>query len=214
MIHPDTELRFINDEVGYGVFAVRPIPRGTLIWTLCLFDRIFPPAEAAGLPPVYQEILRKYAYVDLHANFVLCWDAGRYVNHSCDPAMLGVDLGFEITVRDLQPGDEVTCEYGSLNLVSTLACRCQSPDCRGTISGDDAYLHWQEWDQKVARALQDAADLPQPLLAFARDPRPFTAIVAGQKDVPSFRDHFANVGTAAVDLIDDGNVAEPVAGVA
>src|SRR5690554_1063288 len=60
MIHPDTELRFINDEVGYGVFAVRPIPRGTLIWTLCLFDRIFPPAEAAALPPVYQEILRKY----------------------------------------------------------------------------------------------------------------------------------------------------------
>ena len=32
MIHPDTELRFISDEVGYGVFATALIGRGTITW--------------------------------------------------------------------------------------------------------------------------------------------------------------------------------------
>lgn len=32
MIHPDTELRFINPEIGYGVFATQFIPRGTITW--------------------------------------------------------------------------------------------------------------------------------------------------------------------------------------
>jgi hypothetical protein len=29
VIHPDTELRFVSDEIGYGVFATALIPRGT-----------------------------------------------------------------------------------------------------------------------------------------------------------------------------------------
>lgn len=202
MIHPDTELRFINDEVGYGVFATRLIPRGTLVWTLCLFDRIFPRAEAQALPSGLQNVLHKYAYVDLHANFVLCWDGGRYVNHSCDPAMLGVDVGFEIALRDLQPGDEITCEYGSLNLVNPLACRCGAPNCRGTISGTDAHEYWRIWDQKVSEALKYAAHVPQPLLAYARDATAFTDIVSGRKAVPSFRGHYDAMETAEARLQD------------
>ena len=30
MIHPDSELRFINPIIGYGLFATSVIPRGTL----------------------------------------------------------------------------------------------------------------------------------------------------------------------------------------
>jgi len=32
MIHPDTEVRFINDEIGYGVVAKKLIPKGTITW--------------------------------------------------------------------------------------------------------------------------------------------------------------------------------------
>jgi hypothetical protein len=95
MIHPHTELRFISDAIGYGVFATRPIPRGTVGWTLCLFDRIFTPAEAATLPRAYQQVLAKYGYIDAAGDYVLCWDAGRYVNHGCEPAMLGVALNWK-----------------------------------------------------------------------------------------------------------------------
>jgi hypothetical protein len=191
MIHPDTELRFISAEIGYGVFATRPIPCGTLIWTQCHFDRVITRDEAAALPAQYQEVLGKYAYIDLAANYVLCWDAGRYVNHSCDPAMLGVDSGFEIAVRDLAPGDELTCEYGSLNLTSTLHCRCKSRLCRGTISAADTRDHWPAWDARVATALRDAGNVPQPLLAFALQPELFTSCASGLRQPPSFREQYA-----------------------
>ncbi len=32
MIHSKTELKFINDLVGYGVFATETIPEGTIVY--------------------------------------------------------------------------------------------------------------------------------------------------------------------------------------
>ncbi|MHC5084588.1 MAG: SET domain-containing protein, partial [Planctomycetota bacterium] len=32
MIHPDTELRKVNETIGYGVFATRHIPKGTILY--------------------------------------------------------------------------------------------------------------------------------------------------------------------------------------
>src|SRR5207244_1281605 len=32
MVHPDTEIRHIDDKIGYGVVAMRFIPRGTITW--------------------------------------------------------------------------------------------------------------------------------------------------------------------------------------
>ncbi len=190
MIHPDTELRRISDEVGYGVVATRPIPRGTLVWTLCAFDRVFSPAQAASLPPAYHGILGKYAYIDPASNYVLCWDAGRYVNHSCDPAMLSVGNDFDVLVRDIQPGEQITCEYGGLNLTGRLDCHCGAPNCRGTISGSDVLEQWRSWDTSIASVLKSAANVPQPLLAFALDATRFTDYVDGKRPVPSHLDFY------------------------
>jgi hypothetical protein len=32
LIHPDSELRFINPVMGYGLFATKTIPKGTVTW--------------------------------------------------------------------------------------------------------------------------------------------------------------------------------------
>ena len=40
MIHPKTELKFINEVVGYGVVATSFIPAGTITWVLDKFDRV------------------------------------------------------------------------------------------------------------------------------------------------------------------------------
>ena len=56
MIHPNTELRFINKEVGYGVVATKPIPAGTITWVLDKLDRTFTPDEFQK----YGTILSKY----------------------------------------------------------------------------------------------------------------------------------------------------------
>ena len=44
MIHPDTELQFINDKIGYGVVATKLIPKGSITWALDKLD-----AEARAL---------------------------------------------------------------------------------------------------------------------------------------------------------------------
>lgn len=41
MIHPHTELKHINNEVGYGVVATKFIPAGTITWVLDKLDQEF-----------------------------------------------------------------------------------------------------------------------------------------------------------------------------
>ena len=192
MIHPDTELRFKNPAVGYGVFATRPIPRGTIVWTLCQLDRRLTPAERAAYPGPYLGIIDRYAYIDASGDFILCWDHGRYVNHSCAPAMLGIGPEVEIAVRDLAPGDELTCDYGTLNLLEPLECSCNAPNCRGRIGGADVLDLWAELDRQSSQAMLEMRQVAQPLLPFVGKLRELFEWVDGVKPVPSARSyHYA-----------------------
>ena len=57
MIHPDTELRLVNQHIGLGVFATRAIPKGTITWVRDRLDQAFAPAAVAQLPTAYHEIV-------------------------------------------------------------------------------------------------------------------------------------------------------------
>ena len=185
MIHPATELRFLDTELGFGVFATRPIPRGTIVWALCERERAYTPAEVAALDPAARAHLIRYCYVDADSNTVLPCDDGRYVNHSCDPATLGVGEYLEVAVRDLAPGDQITCDYALMNLPEALHCRCGSPRCRGTITGDDVRRHWPEWDDTLRRVAERWAEVPQPLLAHALGRPTVQGWLEGTIPVPS-----------------------------
>jgi hypothetical protein len=186
MIHPATELRFASPEIGLGVFAREAIPKGTIMWTLCRLDIVMAPHQAAALPALYQPILDRYAYADWDGRVVLCWDHGRYINHSCDPVMVGIGSEIEIAVRDIAAGDQITCEYATLYPTAPMECRCGSPGCRGGVGLDDLVALWPELDRKGAAALTSARSVPQPLLPFVRDAGRFLDWVDGRADPPSF----------------------------
>ena len=188
MIHPSSELRFISAEIGYGVFATEFIPRGTFLWVLDAFDRILSATEREALPPLLRQQVDRYAYQAADGDFVFCWDFGRYMNHSCAPASRGVGDAFEIAVRDIQPGEELTCEYGTLNLVQPMACRCGALSCRGEIRRDDAERYYERWDAEARAAFELAGTVAQPLLPYAK---------LGLRDLPLWA---ALHGGAAVDL--------------
>ncbi len=191
MIHPATELRFISPEIGYGVFAREPIPRGTVMWVLCRFDIVLSPKNAAAFPPPYQPIFECYAYTDGAGRVIMCWDHGRYLNHSCDPTMLGVGGDFEIAVRDIAADEELTCEYAHLNLTEPMECRCGAPNCRGVIGSTDVLTLWPDLDRRMAEALPFARKVPQPLLVYAPNAAPFWNWVDGRAPLPSHRDYYA-----------------------
>ena len=171
MIHPDTELRFISDEVGYGVFATAPIRRGTIVWVRDDFDILLSQEEFEQLEPTYRALADKYAYLDAEGVWVLCWDIAKYVNHSCDPNCLGGTEEFEVALRDVPAGDELRCDYATLNLDQDewFRCRCGARDCRGTVRPEDATMLEDEWAQTFQAAFALAETVPQPLTPFFRD---------------------------------------------
>jgi hypothetical protein len=191
MIHPDTELRFIDREVGHGVFATRFIPRGTITWALDEFDQILTPERVAALAPAQRAGVEEYAYVDAEGNYVLCWDLGRYVNHACEPTSRGVGPSFEIAVRDIQPGEQLTSDYAELNITAAFRCRCGAARCRGVVRADDLLRHWQEWDAVVAAAVPLLARVPQPLGPFVEGDEVLEALRSGPGAVPSRRRYYA-----------------------
>lgn len=192
MIHPSSELRFISADIGYGVFATQFIPRGTFLWVLDAFDRILTAAERDALPPLLRQQVDRYAYQAADGDYVFCWDFGRYMNHSCAPASRGVGDAFEIAVRDVHAGEELTCEYGTLNLVEALPCRCGALGCRGVIRRDDAERYYARWDAEARAAFRIASEVPQPLLPYAKvGPRDLPLLAAlhtgAEAEVPSAR---------------------------
>jgi hypothetical protein len=165
MIHPHTELRFINRELGFGVFATQRIPKGTVTWVRDDLDQVVPSARIATLPPVYRALLDRYTFRDGPGRHILCWDLGRFLNHCCAPTCLGLEADFEVAVRDIQPGEELTNDYGTLHLQAheSFACRCGAVDCRGRVGPADGVAQAACWEALWRPVLALLSHVPQPL---------------------------------------------------
>lgn len=162
MIHPDTELKFISNEVGYGVVATKFIPAGTITWVLDKLDREFSPLEFQQMEPIYQEILDTYTFRNNCGNLVLCWDNGRYVNHSFNSNCLTTAYDFEIAIRDIQVGEQLTDDYGYLNISSPFRGIDEGTK-RKIVYPDDLMKYYKTWDKKIAKVFHKLNKLDQPL---------------------------------------------------
>ena len=191
MIHPNTELRFINHEIGYGVFATRLIPRGTITWVKDEFDRVYSPEEVVLMSRLHREIMDKYSFVDPVGNLVLCWDLARYVNHSCSPNCLSAGYDFELAVRDIHSGEELTDDYGTLNLASDFMCRCGMGECRRVIMPNDPLKYADAWDAEVAAAFPLIRTVEQPLWLLVKEKYEVEKALSGGAPIASCRlNHF------------------------
>jgi uncharacterized protein len=179
MVHPDTELRFVNFEIGFGVFATRLIPRGAITWVQDELDRVLTPEKVRQLGPNYAAVLAKYSYVNRWGESVLCWDLARYMNHSCTPSCLSPGYNFELAIRDIAPGEELTDDYATLNLSGSFKCFCRGPACRNTIREDDFFTLADQWDQAVREVFPLMAKVPQPLWDLVKEKQEVQTALAG-----------------------------------
>lgn len=163
MIHPHTELRFINEAIGYGVVATQFIPKGTITWALDKLDRIFTPADVQKLDPLYQQMLDKYTYRNAEGNYVLCWDNARFVNHSFKSNCLTTAYEFEIAIRDIYPGEELTDDYGYLNIDEPFEVLPEEGVERNVVYPDDILRNYFRWDEQLADAFPYVMKVDQPL---------------------------------------------------
>ena len=164
MLHPNIELRKINDEIGYGVFATKPIPLGTITWALDPLDQILDCHNTEHLEDQYNGDLMRYTWVTANGDRILCWDFGRFMNHSCEANSYGPGgYQFEIAVRDIAADEELTCDYATLNLEKPLVCQCGSPRCRGVINPDDLKDIAPTCDILIRTACTRIHEVTQPL---------------------------------------------------
>jgi hypothetical protein len=191
MIHPKTELRYISNEVGYGVVATEQIPAGTITWVLDKLDREFSPLDIQNLEPIYQEILDTYTFRNNKGNFVLCWDNGRFVNHSFNSNCLSTAYDFEIAIRDIEVGEQLTDDYGYLNIPRPFRASDEGTK-RKTVYPDDLLRYSKVWDKKLQKPFTKILQLEQPLerLLSQETLDKIAAIVSGKEEMASIVENY------------------------
>lgn len=121
------------------------------------------PEDFEKLDPAVQQKVKIYSFRDEKGNRIISWDHAKYVNHSCDFNTISTGYGFEIAVRDIPKGEQITDEYGLFNLENEMICQCGSDNCRGVIRPGAFDCHYEQWDAKIKQSLLKYQQVKQPL---------------------------------------------------
>jgi len=152
--------------MGYGVFATTFIPKGTITYVKDALEVEVTPGSYAQYDDSIQAVIDKYSYIDERGIRIVSWDFAKYVNHCCHCNTMSTGYGFEIAIRDIQAGEEITDEYGLFNLDKDMEIACSKPHCRRKLTNGDLDLYFADWDQKVLPALREVLEVPQPLVEY------------------------------------------------
>jgi uncharacterized protein len=182
MLHPHTELRFVSPEIGYGIFATQDIPKGTITWVKDQLDRTFTPEDLEKISPANLENLLKYTYRDRRGNYFFCWDLTRFVNHSYEPNSMLTSMDFEIAIRDIKKGEEITNDYGTLNIIEPFKCAVGSE--REFVRPDDLKTFFAEWDLLIQDSMIFQPKVDQPLDGFLTSEQKKTLSAIHLKKIP------------------------------
>lgn len=166
MLHPDAELRHAGDDKGYGLFAKHPIPAGTLTYVKDALELIIEPDDRRLQSRLQRMLIERYTYREASGSRVLSWDLAKYMNHACSPNTMSTGWGFEIALRDIASGDEITDEYGLFNIERDMPCACGSPHCRRLIRPHDLDRYGNHWDRQLQEPLRQILEVGQPLMPY------------------------------------------------
>lgn len=98
---------------GFGVFAKVFVPQGAKVWEFHeKLDLRFTPEEFEALPESVREELEWHMYEpEEGGSYYYEATMGKYMNHSREPNVDFSTVGVGVALRDIQPGEELTCDY-------------------------------------------------------------------------------------------------------
>ena len=141
---------------GRGVHAIAPIAKGEVVTVKG--GHIVSAATVAALP----DAIRNSGFQIADDLYLAALNENEYddvmmlVNHSCEPNLgMGGNIAL-VSMRDIEPGEELTIEYALFlcgGPAVVLECHCGSAACRGTVTGTDwmrkdlqeRYRGWFSW---------------------------------------------------------------------
>ena len=77
---------------------------------------------------------------------------------------MGTAYNCEIAIRDIYPGEELTDDYGTLNIDQPFTCLKEEGTHREIVYPDDLLKYYKQWDAQVIEALAHFNQVKQPLL--------------------------------------------------
>ena len=170
MMHPDSRLEFISKEIGFGVFATKRIPKGTITYALDELELVIDEYQYDRMNSILRQKVDWFSYRDENNRRVVSWDMAKYVNHSCHSNTMSTGWGFEIALRDIEAGEEITDDYGLfMGSDESMPLGCGEQDCRRIVSGRDRFLWGEVWDGKIREALDNFTAVDQPLLSLLNE---------------------------------------------
>ena len=101
---------------GVGLFSLEEVRYGELISMIDpIFSKEFTEKEIESLNDVAKEFLRIYSFKSKkNSNKILLLDNERMMNHSDNPNTYFIN-GYTFCKKDINIGDEITCNYNELN---------------------------------------------------------------------------------------------------
>lgn len=123
---------------GIGVFASEPLKAGTLIWAFDkTFDQTIPRSQLITAPEHVADFFERYAYPLHNAPdlLVLEFDNGRFMNHCVKPNTDFTQVIKGYTLRDIEPGEELTCNYSEFDPEFVLLPSCGIRNGAGRNAG-------------------------------------------------------------------------------
>ena len=168
MIHPNTEVKYINEVVGSGVVATAPLPKGTILYVIDSLEIEVTSKQFNKLDSKLRNIVDTYSYINEKGHRILSWDNAKYVNHKCECNSMSTGYGFEIAIKDIAIGEEITDEYGLFNLPYAISVDCGCVNCRKVVYPNDADTYLYEWDEIVREALSQITNVEQPLWDYIK----------------------------------------------
>ena len=119
---------------GFGVFAAEPVPARVKIGEIR--GESITVAEARRRAAAQERIMIVEVSTKRAIDASRSRDPMRFTNHSCQPnARLSIREGrIEFyALRAIEPGEEITVNYGETHHEGRLACRCGAPNCVGAL---------------------------------------------------------------------------------
>ncbi|MFO1273559.1 MAG: SET domain-containing protein [Rubrivivax sp.] len=120
---------------GHGAFAAEAIPPRRKIGEIR--GESISVAEARIRATRHERIMIVELSAKKAIDFSRSTDPMRFTNHSCKPnarlAIINGRVEFYALGRPIEPGAEITVDYGETHHDGRLPCRCGAPGCRGAL---------------------------------------------------------------------------------